>query len=89
MRDFIQEAGKEYDLVVIDAPPVLPVADAQVLTSVVDAAIMVVRSGACPHDLVCGAAGLLQPKIMGLVLNGVRLHRKSYYYSYYQKAETQ
>jgi len=88
MRHLLCEAAKDYDLVVVDAPPLLPVADAQVLTSVVDAAIMVVRSGACPHDMLCSAAGLLQPKIVGVVLNGVRLHRKSYHYSYYQRAET-
>jgi polysaccharide chain length determinant protein (PEP-CTERM system associated) len=85
MKDFLDQARQEYDLVVMDAPPILTVADAQVLMSMVDAAILVVRVGSCPHDLARSAAELLQPKVIGMVVNGVtRLPGKRYYYSYYQ-----
>lgn len=86
MRHFLDEALRDFDLVVIDAPPLLPVADAQMLTSLVDAVLMVVRSGYCPYDLARAATELLQPKVIGLVLNSVeRLPRKGYYYGYYGK----
>jgi polysaccharide chain length determinant protein (PEP-CTERM system associated) len=88
MKDFLDQALQEYDLMVMDAPPILTVADAQVLTSMVDAAILVVRVGSCPHDLARSAAELLQPKVIGMVVNGVtRLPGKRYYYSYYQTGD--
>ena len=89
MTNFLQQAEKDHDLVVIDAPPLLPVADAQVLASIVDAALLVVRAGVCPYDLVSTAAELLQPKIIGAVLNGVtRFKNQRYYYGYYQTSGT-
>lgn len=88
MKEFVQHAMRDYDLIVIDAPPVLAVADAQVLASLVDAAILVVRAGSCPFDLARNAVELLQTKVVGTVLNGVkRFPAKSYYYSYYGRAE--
>jgi len=86
MRDFLHEGLRDYDLIVVDAPPVVPIADAQVLTSMVDGALLVVRAGTCPFDLACSAVELLQPKIVGVILNGVaRLPNSSYYYGYYGK----
>ena len=87
MRDFLHEALRDYDLIVVDAPPVVPIADAQVLTSMVDGALLVVRAGTCPFDLACSAVELLQPKIVGVILNGVaRLPNSGYYYGYYGKS---
>ncbi len=86
MRDFLHEALRDYDLIIVDAPPVVPIADAQVLTSMVDGALLVVRAGTCPFDLACSAVELLQPKIVGVILNGVaRLPNSGYYYGYYGK----
>ena len=88
MTDFLQQAAKDHDLVVIDAPPILPVADAQVLASMVDAVILVVRAGLCPYELASTAVELLQPKIIGTVLNGVtRFPHNRYYYGYYRRNE--
>jgi len=81
MRDFLDEALREHDLVVLDAPPVLSVADSQVLAALVDAAIVVVRAGSSPYDLVRNAIDLLKPKTVGVVVNGVdRLPFKNCYY---------
>lgn len=86
MGDFLEEALREHDLVVLDAPPVLALADAQVLTAMVDAAIMVVRAGNSPYDMVRNAIDLLKPKTVGVVVNGVaRLPVKNYYYGSRQR----
>jgi polysaccharide chain length determinant protein (PEP-CTERM system associated) len=80
MRDFLEEALQDHDLVILDAPPVLALADAQVLAAMVDAAILVVRAGSSPYDLVRSAIDLLKPKTVGVVVNGVdRLPVKNYY----------
>jgi capsular exopolysaccharide synthesis family protein len=81
MRDFLEEAQRDHDLVILDAPPVLAVADAQVLAAMVDAAILVVRAGSSPYDLVRSAIDLLKPKTVGVVVNGVdRLPVRNYYH---------
>ena len=81
MRDFLEEALRDHDLVVLDTPPVLALADAQVLAAMVDAAILVVRAGSSPYDLVRSAIDLLKPKTVGVVVNGVdRLPVKNYYH---------
>jgi Mrp family chromosome partitioning ATPase len=63
----------------VDAPPMLPVADAPVPISMKDAAILVVRARYRRHHLSRRAAELLRPKVVGIVLNAVEpWHRKRY-----------
>jgi Mrp family chromosome partitioning ATPase len=46
----------------------------------VDAAILVVRAGGSPYNMVRSAIDLLRPKTVGVVVNGVdRLRVKNYY----------
>ena len=78
------EAAAAYDLVVVDSAPLSPIADTQVLVRMVDAAILVVRSGVAPYPLARQSAALLEPKLLGVVLNGVeRVTRRDYAYGYY------
>ncbi len=45
MRAVVAELSKRFDLVLIDSPPVLPVADAMILSSYVDGVLLVVAAG--------------------------------------------
>ncbi|MDI3329025.1 MAG: Wzz/FepE/Etk N-terminal domain-containing protein [Alicyclobacillaceae bacterium] len=45
LRGVLEEAGSEYDRVVVDAPALLMSADAQILSSLADGVLWVVRSG--------------------------------------------
>lgn len=84
MKDLMEEAAAAYDLVVVDSAPLSPIADTQVLLRMVDAAVLVVRSGVAPYPLARQAAALLEPKLLGVVLNGVeRVTRQDYAYGYY------
>lgn len=84
MKDLMDEACAAYDLVVVDSAPLSPIADTQVLLRLVDAAVLVVRAGVAPYPLARQAAALLEPKLLGIVLNGVeRVTRRDYVYSYY------
>ena len=51
MKRFIEEAREEYDFVLIDAPPVLPVTDATVLSGFADGVILVYQAGRRRADL--------------------------------------
>ncbi|WP_158794570.1 polysaccharide biosynthesis tyrosine autokinase [Granulicella sp. L60] len=78
----VTEMRKEFDWILIDSPPVLPVADAAVLAAKVDAILPVVRAGITSRADLQSMNQLLErtgAPIVGYVLNGVpqsstRLH---------------
>lgn len=76
-----------YQFILLDAPPVLAVADARVLCSKVDGIILVVRAGRTPRNLIRRAWNLIEASggnILGIVLNeATRTGSESSYYSYY------
>jgi uncharacterized protein involved in exopolysaccharide biosynthesis len=76
----IKEGRARYDLIVVDAPPVLAIPDAPVLASVVDGAIMVVRWRHTPTSAVKAALRLLQAyrvRVIGGVVTQVQLKELS------------
>jgi receptor protein-tyrosine kinase len=60
MAALIDDLRAEYDVVLIDAPPLLPVTDAALIASVVDGAVLVVRHGKTSADQVRGAVERLE-----------------------------
>ncbi len=71
-RAFFEEVKSEYDYVVVDAPPVLPIADAMVLAGLVDAVLLVVRAGKTNRDSVLEAVDALgKANLIGVALNAV------------------
>jgi protein-tyrosine kinase len=81
MRTFLAEASAHYDLVLIDAPPLFPIVDAQVLASLVDAALLVVRANKTSCELAAEAEMVLKGKYIGAVLNCGKSARKHSYYA--------
>ncbi|MDR9793243.1 CpsD/CapB family tyrosine-protein kinase [Aeribacillus pallidus] len=85
MVELLKEAYDQYDIVIIDSPPLLAVADAQILANQVDASIMVVASGKTEREAALkGKESLMaaQSKLLGVVLNG-KPQKDSHYYYYY------
>ncbi len=60
-----------YDLVVLDAPPALAFADGDRLAAAADAALLVVRAGSTPREVVRFALESLGERAAGIVLNDV------------------
>lgn len=86
MESLIQQASQWYDMTIIDTPPVLAVADAQILANIVDGSLIVVRSGQTEYEAVIEAKEALEPanaKLLGAVLNDRDKKRSNYYYYYY------
>jgi capsular exopolysaccharide synthesis family protein len=72
MHQLLITLAADYDLVIIDAPPLLPVTDAAVLASASDGAILVVRHGKSRREEVeraLQALGSVNAKVLGTVLN--------------------
>lgn len=81
-RDLCQH----FEWILIDSPPVLPLADVLALRQQSDASIMVVRAGRTPADSVEQAIERLGRKhVLGMVLNGIDGFDKAYakYYRAY------
>lgn len=89
-RDLILQLRDKFDAVIIDAPPILPVADATILATICDGAILVTRHGKTPRDHVQTAAQRLRSvnaKLLGAVVNFVPKQAAGGYYYYYYYAE--
>jgi succinoglycan biosynthesis transport protein ExoP len=74
MRELLTKFRREFDVIVIDSPPVLPVADARVLSELVDETIQVVRLGLTTKTALGRAQDLLAAysrKPVGIVMNAV------------------
>jgi len=85
-RSFLQELRGQFDLVILDTPPILPVPDALTISEQVDAFILLFRLRQTPHQLFRQAVEELgERKIMGVVLNGEEKKSDKYYSRYYGK----
>jgi capsular exopolysaccharide synthesis family protein len=72
MRSILDEAAGRFDWVILDAPPMGPLADANLLASMVDGAVFVVRSGRTHYHAAQRAIEALgRERVLGVVLNGV------------------
>ncbi|MFD1031321.1 CpsD/CapB family tyrosine-protein kinase [Metaplanococcus flavidus] len=74
-----------YDLLIFDSPPILSVADSQILINKCDSAILVLSSGeTVKHDAIKAKEIInsSKSKLLGVVLNNVTLSKKSMYNSY-------
>jgi protein-tyrosine kinase len=83
MIEFLRQANQRYDVVLLDAPPMFPIVDAQVLAPLVDAAVMVVRAGQTSFELSRQGADLLKGKLIGSILNGAEIGKRTKYYGGY------
>lgn len=84
LRELVDEARVNYDYVVMDSPPVVPVSDCRVLAASVDGFLMVVAANQTPRGMLAEALDILGPdKVFGLVYNGgEELLSKYYGYGY-------
>lgn len=86
MKDFLHEMEKQYDYIVIDTPPLLAVADGQIISSISDGVLLIVESKKTPKDSVLKSKELLtnvNANILGIILNKCEMsHKKGYGYGY-------
>jgi receptor protein-tyrosine kinase len=87
-KDLIKTLPTIFNWVILDTPPLLFAADANLLATMCDGTILVVRIGSTTFDSVTRAMqSLCENNILGTVVNGARrgeLYSKyTYYHSYY------
>jgi capsular exopolysaccharide synthesis family protein len=81
LQQVLNELKNHHDFILIDSPPVIPVSDAVVLSTMVDGVVFVVRGQDTPKHLVKAALAQLRmdhTKILGVLLNRVDLRSADY-----------
>ena len=95
MRVLLQELREQFDIIVLDTPPVLATADAGIVASLTDGVLLVVRAGATDRNAAqraCQQLANVGARVIGTVLNdpgGEVAKEGDYYYPYDYAAEEQ
>src|SRR5579883_1339505 len=86
LAELIEEAAREYDLVVLDAPPLLGFAEPLQMATAVDGVIVVARAGDTSRKALSAVVTTLTrlwANLVGIVLNEVHREVSAGYYYYY------
>jgi polysaccharide biosynthesis transport protein len=85
MNALILSTSGYYDCIIIDAPPLVGLADSKILGKLADGLLFVVRPGVANYGSAEAAKELLADfNVLGIVANGVNLNNEPYgYESYY------
>ena len=74
MRDVVRHLESRFDYVIIDAPPLLPVTDAAVLSTVTSGTVVIIGAGDTTREQLSRSLSTVQAvngRVLGLVLNKV------------------
>lgn len=87
MEEFLQKLRDEYDIIMLDSPPIIAVTDSEILSRIVDASILVASANTTEIDLLQKSVELLRHEkntFIGVLLNNFS-YRAGYgsYYKYY------
>ncbi len=84
----LRDLARQYDLVVMDSPPVLPVPDVPLLAAHADAILLVARNGVSRRAALRETIESIgDAKLIGVFLNEGRTPRHRRYYGYYAYEE--
>jgi capsular exopolysaccharide synthesis family protein len=90
-KKFLADLSERFDRVVIDSPPIVPVTDSAIISTLVDGTVFVVRAFKTTRRLTQQGLRALRDvdsPVIGAVLNAVNLNRREYneyYYYYYRR----
>ena len=82
MQDLIAQFREQFDFVIFDCPPILPVTDAAILASKTDGTLMVYRVGKIARSALKRAKALLENvrgRVLGVVLTGLKAETSADY----------
>jgi len=86
MKAVLNEVGQMFDMILIDAPPVLAVTDAQILSTLANGTIFVASYGQAEKYGLVKAKEAIEKvggKVLGVVINKIPEQSKGYYGKYY------
>ena len=86
MREWIDAMERRFDLIILDTPPVLSVADTRILATLADGVILVLDPALTTRRMVKQARMAVDNvggRILGIMLNRDVMRGEGYYYNYY------
>jgi capsular exopolysaccharide synthesis family protein len=90
MSELVDHLEQKWDIILFDSPPIVAVTDSSMISSEIDALVMVVKAGQTDRSAVDRALDTIsnvKAPLIGAILNGVNQEtlsgKYSYYYSYY------
>jgi tyrosine-protein kinase Etk/Wzc len=90
LREMVAQFATEYDIVIMDSPPIYVAADAQILSALADGVVLVLRAGQTQRQSAQESVSRLAnvgARVVGAVLNDpdhkVPAYGGYYYYNYY------
>jgi capsular exopolysaccharide synthesis family protein len=85
-RSFLNQMRQQFDVILLDTPPIIPVADTMSLRDQIDGFLLVFRMRFTPYVMLRQVVEEIEKeKIIGVVLNYVEPQRHKYYKRYYGK----
>lgn len=90
-RSFLSDMRHQFDVILLDTPPILPVADALTICEMIDGYLLVFRANFTPYHMFRQAVEHIGDKnVLGVVMNGVATRaQRSYYRRYYGRYYSQ
>lgn len=85
-EEFIEKAQEKFDLIIVDGPPILGLADAVIIANLVDKLLVVVEAGTTPRNMAIAAMKRLKSsgiKPLGVIFNKMKNDPLGYGYDYY------
>jgi len=85
LKDIINKLKEEFDIVIMDSPPIIPVNDPIVLGAIADGTIYVIESGRVNLSMIEHTIGIIERagiNLIGIVMNKFKVHRVGFYHHY-------
>jgi len=87
LQQLLEQLETFFDWIVVDTPPVLPMADTPLWMKLADGVLLVTREGVCEKKLLGRAVEVIDPATMlGVIVNSCESNEQKYYYSRYGPA---
>ncbi len=86
MSELLEKMKKQFDVLIVDSPPLIPVADPAVLASRCDGVLLVARAGKTDRQRLSDSSQIVERvggRLLGIVLNFVRRGEDDLNYGYY------
>lgn len=81
MQEILNSARNYFKYIIIDTPPIIPLADVNIYSPIVDGILLIIRAARTPRSVVKKALSTISPeKVIGVVLNDVEYNYSKYYY---------
>lgn len=81
MQEILNSARVYFKYIIIDTPPIIPLADINIYSTLVDGILLIIRAGKTPRSIIKRAVATIPAeKVIGAVLNDVEANYSKYYY---------